>query len=159
MIRRPPRSTLFPYTTLFRSKTAIRGGFGIFSNRMVGGANTDSVYSYPIVQSPRIDFNRISSIQSAQGLVSVPAVVAWQRDIKTASVMNISFSIQRNIGFGTVVDVGYVGSLGRHLTWQRDINSILLGTRFLKENADPTSPSVPLADVFLRPIVGYSGIN
>src|SRR3712207_7772902 len=24
MIRRPPRSTLFPYTTLFRSRTAIR---------------------------------------------------------------------------------------------------------------------------------------
>src|SRR3712207_7262497 len=25
MIRRPPRSTLFPYTTLFRSATALRG--------------------------------------------------------------------------------------------------------------------------------------
>src|SRR2546422_3632752 len=30
MIRRPPRSTLFPYTTLFRS---LRGGIGIFSGR------------------------------------------------------------------------------------------------------------------------------
>src|SRR2546428_8400052 len=31
MIRRPPRSTLFPYTTLFRSHRAIEGriGFGI----------------------------------------------------------------------------------------------------------------------------------
>src|SRR3989442_13995340 len=27
MIRRPPRSTLFPYTTLFRSNFTIRGGF------------------------------------------------------------------------------------------------------------------------------------
>src|SRR5687768_17714915 len=26
MIRRPPRSTLFPYTTLFRSKSAARDG-------------------------------------------------------------------------------------------------------------------------------------
>src|ERR1019366_6232565 len=26
MIRRPPRSTLFPYTTLFRSSTGINGG-------------------------------------------------------------------------------------------------------------------------------------
>src|SRR2546430_4495925 len=26
MIRRPPRSTLFPYTTLFRSRTALAGG-------------------------------------------------------------------------------------------------------------------------------------
>src|SRR2546427_5339268 len=30
MIRRPPRSTLFPYTTLFRSFWAIRGGGGNF---------------------------------------------------------------------------------------------------------------------------------
>src|SRR3712207_838853 len=28
MIRRPPRSTLFPYTTLFRSKSGRRRGFG-----------------------------------------------------------------------------------------------------------------------------------
>src|SRR2546429_8593534 len=28
MIRRPPRSTLFPYTTLFRSLVEIRGGRG-----------------------------------------------------------------------------------------------------------------------------------
>src|SRR5256884_8156796 len=28
MIRRPPRSTLFPYTTLFRSLLVIRYGFG-----------------------------------------------------------------------------------------------------------------------------------
>src|ERR1035438_716702 len=29
MIRRPPRSTLFPYTTLFRSAVVSRTGFGI----------------------------------------------------------------------------------------------------------------------------------
>src|SRR6266480_7256521 len=28
MIRRPPRSTLFPYTTLFRSRPGHRGGLG-----------------------------------------------------------------------------------------------------------------------------------
>src|SRR2546422_1118209 len=28
MIRRPPRSTLFPYTTLFRSRVAVRFGRG-----------------------------------------------------------------------------------------------------------------------------------
>src|SRR3712207_9407995 len=27
MIRRPPRSTLFPYTTLFRSGVAVKGGY------------------------------------------------------------------------------------------------------------------------------------
>jgi hypothetical protein len=149
----------FAYDPFGDGKTSVRGGFGMFYNRILGGANTGATYSYPIVQSPLIEFNRISSIQSAQGLVSVPSVNAWQKDIKAASVMNISLSIQRDIGFGTVVDVGYLGSLGRHLTWERDINSIPMGTRFLAANADPTNPSVPLPDLFLRPTVGYGGIG
>src|SRR5438477_2096765 len=32
MIRRPPRSTLFPYTTLFRSLTAQPGGSVVFTS-------------------------------------------------------------------------------------------------------------------------------
>src|SRR2546426_11520286 len=39
MIRRPPRSTLFPYTTLFRSRAPVRTG--------VGGRATPSVHSSP----------------------------------------------------------------------------------------------------------------
>src|SRR3712207_7479419 len=31
MIRRPPRSTLFPYTTLFRSQLAARAGARVFT--------------------------------------------------------------------------------------------------------------------------------
>src|SRR3712207_9538738 len=34
MIRRPPRSTLFPYTTLFRSKTLVKG---VYKGEMAGG--------------------------------------------------------------------------------------------------------------------------
>src|SRR2546426_4230640 len=37
MIRRPPRSTLFPYTTLFRSRDD-RGGAGRGRGRRLGGA-------------------------------------------------------------------------------------------------------------------------
>src|SRR3712207_8729331 len=38
MIRRPPRSTLFPYTTLFRSAGALPGGNGVaFDWRLVAG--------------------------------------------------------------------------------------------------------------------------
>src|SRR5256885_11931302 len=42
MIRRPPRSTLFPYTTLFRSGLAhlamLRGGDEIVNHHVVGAA-------------------------------------------------------------------------------------------------------------------------
>src|SRR5437868_11337746 len=35
MIRRPPRSTLFPYTTLFRSQNLLRGRT-LFGSRLLG---------------------------------------------------------------------------------------------------------------------------
>src|SRR2546427_5040826 len=37
MIRRPPRSTLFPYTTLFRSAVLGTDGAGRLGDRAVGG--------------------------------------------------------------------------------------------------------------------------
>src|SRR3712207_6912386 len=41
MIRRPPRSTLFPYTTLFRSgNDTLDGGLG--ADRLEGGLGNDS---------------------------------------------------------------------------------------------------------------------
>src|SRR2546426_6526770 len=36
MIRRPPRSTLFPYTTLFRSRGAARAARGVYRHRVRG---------------------------------------------------------------------------------------------------------------------------
>src|SRR2546427_7761973 len=40
MIRRPPRSTLFPYTTLFRSRRGTRMGFGRPSSRWRPGSTS-----------------------------------------------------------------------------------------------------------------------
>jgi hypothetical protein len=71
----------------------------------------------------------------------------------------MSFSVQQDIGRGTVVDIGYVGSLSRHLFQSRNLNLIPYGARFLAANADPTNPRVPLPDNFLRPFPGYGNIN
>src|SRR3712207_7205209 len=47
MIRRPPRSTLFPYTTLFRSRCVeyVVGGGGPPGDLRVIGATDEDVYS------------------------------------------------------------------------------------------------------------------
>src|SRR3712207_7711619 len=45
MIRRPPRSTLFPYTTLFRSRGGddfLRGQYG--DDYLYGGEGNDQIY-------------------------------------------------------------------------------------------------------------------
>jgi hypothetical protein len=51
-----------------------------------------------------------------------------------------------------------VGSVGRHLAWQRDLNYIPMGARFLAANLDSTTNKV-LPDNFLRPLAGFGAIN
>src|SRR2546425_6651014 len=43
MIRRPPRSTLFPYTTLFRSRIPHRIGIEVLIETALGMANVEAI--------------------------------------------------------------------------------------------------------------------
>src|SRR3712207_8247907 len=45
MIRRPPRSTLFPYTTLFRSRIVVQGQFVRFG--AIAGIGFDELARFP----------------------------------------------------------------------------------------------------------------
>src|SRR3712207_7898844 len=83
MIRRPPRSTLFPYTTLFRSTDVVLRGFPLFGSvkfrrneagraldtRSVVYVNTVAIMgSIEIVESDRSE-EHTSELQSRQYLV------------------------------------------------------------------------------------------
>src|SRR5260370_30453872 len=75
MIRRPPRSTLFPYTTLFRSR---HGGFRhdgfhrfgcCFGPAFVGGVFVGSAFAYPYYAYPYRSEEHTSELQSHLNLV------------------------------------------------------------------------------------------
>src|SRR3712207_8299733 len=53
MIRRPPRSTLFPYTTLFRSTRVIEGGETGHPKRQRSACHTDAPDESMPCMSPR----------------------------------------------------------------------------------------------------------
>lgn len=147
----------FAYDPFGDGKTSVRGGFGMFYNRFLGYAY-NAVNSFPLVQTPVVQYDTLKTFRNAQGFQTPPAILAWDRNMEAPMVMNTSLSVQRQIGFGTVLDVGYVGALGRHMWWERSLSDVPLGARFDPRNADPTNPRVPLPDVFLRPITGYSDV-
>src|SRR5437899_7389001 len=64
MIRRPPRSTLFPYTTLFRSAA----GFVFRSLPRVASSHAAAPASRPSMSSPRSE-EHTSELQSLRHLV------------------------------------------------------------------------------------------
>lgn len=150
----------FAWDVFGNSKTAVRGGFGMFYNRQ----NLDAVLnpfttSPPLVQTPVVNFSTLAGLGGSTGLLFPQAVVGIDGEGKIPTVMNYSLSVQQNVGFDTVLDVGYVANLGRNLMWQRNLNAIPFGSNFLPQNIDPSTAGSPYPQAMLRPLRGYNNIN
>ena len=149
----------FAWDPFGNGKTAVRGGFGMFYNLQDFQLMRLLAAQAPFVVTPTIAFGQLSQLLSSPGFLFPQAIIGLDKNSRAPLVMNMSFSIQRHIGWGTVVDVGYAGALGRHLPWQRNLGSIPFGADFNPANADPTNPRVPLPASFLRPYPGYTDVS
>ena len=82
MIRRPPRSTLFPYTTLFRSKV----GMAVLIQPLVKGKSSGIV----LTVDPASESDNILQVTASYGLGE--AVVSNEVDADTYSILKSSGS-------------------------------------------------------------------
>jgi hypothetical protein len=146
----------FAYDVFGDSSTAVRGGWAMFFTRPNFTNNPGA--QIPFNETPNLFYGTLLSIPSTSGILFPGNITGIHRDIRSPRTMNYSLSVQRNVGFGTVLDVGYVGSLGRNLMWTRNFNEIPLGANFNPSNIDPTNRAV-LPQVFLRPIVGFNNVT
>ena len=151
----------FAYDIFGDGKTAVRGGVGIFYDRFNDDQVLQLVELPPNVITATANFTTIKDLLATPLSVSPAGVFGIQRDYDSPAVYNFSLGVQRDIGYHTVLDVAYVGSLSRHLLQRRSINSVAYGQRFLPASIDPTvsGGTTPLPDNFLRPYKGYGDIN
>src|SRR5438034_4575563 len=69
MIPRPPRSTLFPYTTLFRSRTGSAMSWSAAPSGSFQGKESRSAFGRNVISSPARSVEHTSELQSHSDLV------------------------------------------------------------------------------------------
>jgi hypothetical protein len=154
----------FAYDVFGDGKTAIRGGFGVTKQTIPSVGNfLGSLPANPPLQfNPQVFYGSFDTFLNSGTVLFPGNVLGLERNYKTPSVYNYSLSIQRDIGYNTVVDLSYVGNVGRHLIMQRNLNTIPYRARHVDvnpQNANPTAPTSALPDNFLRPYPGYGDIT
>ncbi len=149
----------FAWDVFGNGKTAVRGGFGMFFSRIADDNVMGWTEQRPLVNTSTANYTTIRDLLSTPLSDSPAAVSGLEASKHLPSTYNWSFGVQQDIGFGTVVDVAYVGSVARHLLHSRNLNATPYGTNYLPSSADSTSPGRPLPVNFLRPYRGYGDIN
>jgi hypothetical protein len=149
------------------SKTAIHASLGLYHNPHVNANGLDAMARNPPAQNtPSIIYGTMDTLLAAgaQGAFSnrPSDVFGVQRDAKTPKSTNYSVGVQREIGWGTVLDVTYAGFEMRNAEMATSINTVPDTARFVDvhpENANPQNPATAKPNEFLRPYYGYQNIT
>jgi hypothetical protein len=106
----------------------------------------------PTVLQPTINFGFATDITAGGNpIIGPPGLVMADPTGAIPTTYNMNAGIQAKLPWDLVLDTGYVGSMGRRLQNNRNMNAVPYGAFF-------TNPSAPNAD-FLRPYRGFGNIN
>jgi hypothetical protein len=145
-------------------KTAVKLSGGLFHQARLGGGSLGNLRNPPYNLNPAVNFGVLSQLfDPNNALLNRPGnVESLETNAQTPSLYSWTVGVQQDVGWGTVIDVSYVGSVGRHMEMYYDINPVPDGARFLDqhpENRDPTIANAALPPEFLRPYRGYQNIR
>jgi hypothetical protein len=117
-------------------KTALRGGFGMFPGRIPVDQTATHIAQPPLFNNRTLNYTTIGELTSATPVFTPVNVPGVQHAPDAPTAYNMSFGIQQDIGFHTILDVAYVGTLSRHLQQQRSLNAVPYGTNLLRLDSD-----------------------
>jgi hypothetical protein len=140
-------------------KTALRIGTGMFyGNRPDAGALGNLSFNPPLIFNPTAYYGTVATANNSSGLLS-PSSFSRTLDINAhvPVAYHATVGVQRSIGLATTVDVAYVGSFGRHLGENVQLNTVPMGAEFLPQNQNQQT-NTPLNDNYFRPYPGYNGV-
>ncbi len=136
----------------FNDKSVIRGGVGRFLTRL---GVSDSVFlggNPPFQPSASVSFGNVDNPGGAAGIAFPLTITTQDRNFRAPESWTWNLTFERELGWDTTLEVGYVGRRGLFGQRERNINQLPVGTRFLPQNAGIN------VDV-LRPYKGFAVIR
>ena len=142
----------FTYQPNGRDDFVVRGGLGLYydtpatspfldqaslANNGAIGVEANPAGSKPVYQITRNAYTIVpnQSIFPANISISGNNVInlfSVSPDFQPAYVTSYNVNVEKSLGRNAIVQIGYVGSQGRHLNIVRDINQAALGSGFVK---------------------------
>jgi len=148
-----------------KQNIVIRTGGGVFYDRFQGNRVFDFVRNPPEAIQPTLTYGFAQNIDPKNILLGPTTVYAADPEAKIPTTYTYQFSVQTRLPWSMMLDTAYVGSQGRHLQDNRNLNPVPYGATFLPQNQDPTLTPSPLLGNsalprdLLRPLRGFGEVR
>ena len=151
----------FAWDVFGNGKTAVRGGAGNFFERQrQNNTYFDGLGNPPLTYTPNVFAGNLDQLGPAlvsSGTRFPVGIRAISPDGKTPTIYSWSLGVQQELPWKVGLDVSYNANVARHLMYQRDINTLPLGTTTATTNNPLTAANN--TSQAIRPFKGYTGIT